>query len=57
VEGAVFAFQLPVGEPLTLDVSARRPGLPASMTIVARPDDVVASQVGDASVVYRRARF
>jgi hypothetical protein len=56
-EGAVFAFQLRAGEPLTLDVSARRPGLPASMSVAARPENVVASQVGDASVVYRRARF
>ena len=57
VEGAVFAFQIPAGEPLTLDLSARRPGLPAAMRVVARPDSVVASQEGDVSVVYRRARF
>lgn len=56
-EGAVFAFQVAPGQPLEVDVAARRPGLPSSVSVPARPDDVVASQSGDVTVVYRSARF
>jgi hypothetical protein len=56
-EGAVFAFDIPAGEPLTLDLSAHRPGLPAAMSVPARPANVVASDAGDESVVLRRVRF
>lgn len=56
-EGALFTFDVPAGRPLSVEVAARRPGLPASVSVPARPDDVVPSQIGDATVVYRTARF
>jgi len=56
-EGVVFQFTVDAGASLTVEVAARRPGLPAPLTIPARPDSVVASQGGDASGGVRAARF
>jgi hypothetical protein len=56
-EGALFAFTTDAGAPVTLDVAARRPGLPPTIQVPARPDSVVASQSGDVSIVYRSTRF
>lgn len=56
-EGAVFSFTTDAGARFTFDVAARRPGLPPTISVPARPDSVVASQVGDASIVYRSTRF
>jgi hypothetical protein len=56
-EGALFSFDVPAGQPLSVEVAARRPGLPSSVDIPARPDSVVRSQIGDVTIVYRTARF
>lgn len=56
-DGALFSFEIPAGQPLSLEIAARRPGLPPSVDVPARPDNVVPSQIGDATVVYRTARF
>ena len=56
-EGAVFSFTTDARAPFSLEVAARRPGLPPSITVPTRPDSVVASQIGDASIVYRSMRF
>lgn len=55
--GAVFSLAIPVGAKLDLEIAARRPGLPAGIVLPKRPDYVVPSQTGDASIVYRRASF
>jgi len=55
--GAVFEFTIDAGRAVTVEVAARRPGLPPTLPIPARPDSVVASQAGDASVVVRAVRF
>jgi hypothetical protein len=57
--GAIVALSIPVGQRIDVDLSARRPGLPAipGISIPARPPDVVPSQSGDVSIVYQRARF
>jgi hypothetical protein len=56
-DGALFSFDVAAGQPLSVEVAARRPGLPASVSVPARPDSVVPSQIGDVTVVYRTARF
>jgi hypothetical protein len=56
-EGAVFELGVAARAAFTLEVAARRPGLPATLSIPARPDSVVASQAGDVSVVVRSTRF
>lgn len=55
--GAVFSLAVPPGSHLDVAMLARRPGLPPSVTIPARPADVVPRQTGDVSVVYRAVRF
>lgn len=55
--GAVLSLAIPVGHKLDLEVAARRPGLPAGLNVPARPGNVVPSQIGDVSIVYRRASF
>jgi hypothetical protein len=57
--GAIIALSVPSGNHIALDLAARRPGIPPipGVTIPARPSDVVPSQTGDVSVVYRERRF
>ena len=57
--GAIVALSIPAQDHITLDLAARRPGIPPipGVTIPARPSDVVPSQTGDVSVVYRERRF
>ena len=56
-DGALFSFDIPAGRSLDVEIVARRPGLPATLQLPSRPDNVVPSQTGDASVVYRTAHF
>jgi hypothetical protein len=55
--GAVFSLAVPPSKRLELEVAARRPGLPGGLIVSPRPDNVVPSQSGDVSIVYRRASF
>jgi hypothetical protein len=55
--GAVFSLALRPDRKLDLEIAARRPGLPPEISIPNRPANVVPSQTGDISVVYRRASF
>jgi len=57
--GAIVSFTIPSQAHFTLDLAARRPGIPAipGMTIPVRPPDVVPSQTGDVSIVYRERQF
>jgi hypothetical protein len=57
--GAIIALSIPQGRQIDFELAARRPGLPAiaGVSIPARPADVVPSQSGDVSYVYRRMRF
>jgi hypothetical protein len=55
--GAVFSLDVDAGARLSLNLAARRPGLPAALTPVTRPANVVPSQTGDVSVVYRGVVF
>ena len=57
--GVLVALSLPIGQPFTLDVTARRPGLPAipGLAIPPRPPSIVPANAGDVSVVYRRFTF
>ncbi len=57
--GAIVALSIPPGRQIDFELAARRPGLPSvpGVTIPPRPPDVVPSQVGDASYVFRRMRF
>lgn len=56
-DGALFALTVPAGQPLELELSARRPELPATIEVPPRPANVVASQTGDVSVVRRMVKF
>ena len=57
--GAIIALSIPRGEHIDFDLAARRDGLPLipGVTIPPRPADVVPSQTGDVSIVYRERRF
>jgi hypothetical protein len=57
--GAIVALSIPPGSHIDFDLAARRPGLPSipGVTIPARPPDVVPSQTGDVSIVYRERQF
>ena len=57
--GAIVALSIPAEGHIDLGLSARRPGIPAipGVTIPPRPPDVVPSQTGDVSIVYRERRF
>jgi hypothetical protein len=50
---------IPADGHIELGLAARRPGVPAipGVTIPPRPADVVPSQTGDVSIVYRERRF
>jgi RNase P/RNase MRP subunit p29 len=57
--GATIALSIPAGGHIDFDVSARRLGIPPvpGVKIPPRPPDVVPSQSGDVSIVYRQWRF
>ncbi len=57
--GAVIALSIPLGTHIDLDLASSTPGLPALPGVVVppRPANVVPSQDGDVSVVYRVFRF
>ena len=57
--GAIIALSIPRGDHIDVDLAARRDGLPLipGVTIPPRPADVVPSQTGDVSIVYRERRF
>jgi len=57
--GAIVALSIPAGAKLEVELIARRPGLPVmpKTPVLARPENVVPIQVGDASYVYRRLVF
>ena len=57
--GAIIALSIPARGHLSFDLAARRPGLPSipGVTIPPRPPDVVPSQTGDVSIVYRERSF
>jgi hypothetical protein len=57
--GAIVALSIPVGSQIDVELTSRVPGLPPvpGVTIPARPPNVVPSQGGDMSLVYRRWRF
>jgi len=57
--GATVALAIPAQGHVTFELAARRPGIPTipGVTIPTRPPDVVPSQTGDVSIVYRERRF
>jgi hypothetical protein len=55
--GAVFSLAIPVGAHIDIEASSRTMGLPPSIVLPPRPPQIVPSQMGDASVVYAKARF
>jgi hypothetical protein len=57
--GAIIALAIPARSRLTFELAARRDGLPPipGVTIPPRPPDVVPSQTGDVSVMYRSRSF
>jgi hypothetical protein len=57
--GVLIALSLPPGERFTLEVTARRPGLPTipRLSIPPRPPSIVPVNAGDVSAVYRRFIF
>ncbi|HEY4217200.1 MAG TPA: M20/M25/M40 family metallo-hydrolase [Gemmatimonadaceae bacterium] len=57
--GAIVALSIPIGAQLGFELAAWTPGLPAlpGKTIPPRPANVVPSQTGDVTVVYRALRF
>ena len=57
--GAVFSLALPVGRHISVDLVARRAGLPplSGVQIPQRPAYVVPVQSGDVSVTYARVSF
>ncbi|HUQ99695.1 MAG TPA: hypothetical protein VM166_09595, partial [Gemmatimonadaceae bacterium] len=57
--GAVIDLTIPAGQHISLELAARRPGLPAipGIVIAARPGYVVPSQTGDVNIVYAQWRF
>ncbi len=56
-EGATITLTMPAGAHGTLEIAARRPGLPEFLHVPPRPAWVVASQSGDVSIVYHAIRF
>jgi hypothetical protein len=56
-EGATIALTMPADARGTLEIAARRPGLPALLHVPPRPAWVAASQAGDVSIVYHAVRF
>ncbi len=56
-EGATIALTMAAGAHGTVEIAARRPGLPAFLHVPPRPASVVASQSGDVSIVYHTIRF
>jgi hypothetical protein len=57
--GAIVGLSIPANGHVVFDLAARRPGIPAvpGVKIPARPPNVVQSQTGDVSIVYRRQQF
>ena len=57
--GAIVGLSIPANGQIVFDLAARRPGIPAipGVQIPARPPNIVQSQAGDLSVVYRRQTF
>ena len=57
--GAIIALAIPARSHLTFDLAGRRDGLPPipGVTIPPRPAEVVPSQTGDVSVMYRERSF
>lgn len=57
--GAFISLAIPVGDHISVDLAAIRPGLPAlqDVRIPARPASVVPAQSGDVSVSYARVSF
>ena len=55
--GSVLSLSVPVNAHFDLAMMARRPGLPSTAGVPPRPPEVVPSQTGDMSVVYRTVRF
>ena len=57
--GAIVALSIPQGGHVDFDLAAWRPGIPTlpGVTIPARPPNVVPTQDGDVSIMYRRTRF
>jgi hypothetical protein len=57
--GAIVALSIPPGGHIDFDLAARHPGLPSipGVTIPPRSPDVVPSQTGDVSIVYRERQF
>jgi len=57
--GAIVALSVPLGSHIELELVARQPGLPKvpGLTVPPRPPEVVQSQFGDATYIYRRLAF
>ena len=57
--GAIVALSVPLGSHIELELVARQPGLPKvpGLTVPPRPPDVVQTQFGDATYIYRRLAF
>jgi hypothetical protein len=51
--GAIVALSVPIGARVGLELAAWTPGLPRDVSVPPRPGNVVPSQTGDATVVYR----
>ena len=57
--GAIVALSVPPGARISFELASQSPGLPAipGVAVQPRPTNVVPSQAGDASYVYRRVTF
>jgi hypothetical protein len=57
--GAIIGLSIPANGHIVFDLAARRRGIPAvpDVKIPARPPNIVQSQTGDVSIVYRRQHF
>lgn len=57
--GAIVALSVPTGSHIELELVSRQPGLPKvpGLTIPPRPPEVVQSQFGDGTYIYRRLAF
>jgi len=57
--GITLALAVPAGSGLTLDLTARSPGLPsvADVTPPSRPPEVVTIQTGDVTLIHREVRI
>ena len=55
--GSVLSLSVPVNAHFDLALTARHPGLPATAGVPPRPPEVVPSQTGDMTLVYRTIRF